>query len=491
MPDPETDATRPAEPASGPPPALGRMPDPEIETDATRPSGAARPGDRGPEWPETPRGPRAPAALALVLAAVLAAGFGAVALAALSGGTPEAGVLEQVRAQPPEQSEERVLGQHRPPVLASVLAGFGLERRDRTGLEFAFREVANPRSLLPDVKVTRRWRDDPSRPHVVEVVLDPDRTVLLARSAGGWAPKLLVAETTIDTLAAAGEIEAGSSLWQAVRQQAELSEMSSRDQGELIHGLDQVFRWQIDFSRQLRPGDSYSFVAEREVRPDGTIRSVRHLAADLVNRDRKLHAVWFDPGGEAEASWFDLDGQSVRRAFLKKPLDFRRISSRFSNRRFHPVLRRWRAHRGVDYAADSGTPVHSTGDGEVSRRGWSDSYGRVIDVRHANGFLTRYAHLSRWASGTAVGSRVAQGQTIGYVGMTGLATGPHLHYEMHQGGRAIDPIETDLPAGDPVPAQEMERFEREKAVRLALLPPAPGRRPPLASRIAPEDAPGP
>lgn len=464
------------------------MPDPE--TEAARLPGAPVP-ERRPARSAGLRGLRrlriTTPGLALALVPALAAGAGTAVLAALPEDAPEVGVLEPVAAQPPEQREERPLG--RGATLVSVLADFGLERRDRNGLVLAFREVADPRSLRPDVMVARRWRHDPALPHSLDVVLDPDRTVRLARSAHGWAPKMLLTPTTTDTLAAAGEIEAGSSLWLAVNQNAALSEMVSEDQGELIHGLDQVFRWQIDFSRQLRPGDSYRFVVEREMRPDGTMKSERLLAAELVNRGKSLHAVWFDPGGDAEASWFDLEGQSVRRAFLKKPLEFRRISSRFSGRRFHPVLRRWRAHRGVDYAADSGTPVQSTGDGVVSRRGWSDSYGRVIDVRHANGFLTRYAHLSRWAAGTAVGSRVAQGQTIGYVGMTGLATGPHLHYEMHQGGRAIDPIETDLPAGDPVPPAEMERFEREKAIRRAFLPPVPSRALPGTFRIAPEDAP--
>ena len=422
----------------------------------------------------------------LAVAAVLAAGAGAVALAALAGGAPEVGVLDRVHAQPPERTEERRLG--RGATLVSVLAGFGLDSRDRHGLVLAFREVAEPRSLRPDTKVSSRWRDDPARPQALDVVLDPDRTVRLSRSGGGWVPTVLLTPTTTDTLAAAGEIEAGSNLWLAVNRNAGLSQMVGRDQEELIHGLDQVFRWQIDFSRQIRPGDSYRFVVEREMRPDGTMKSDRLLAAELVNRGTSIFAVWFDPGGDAEASWFDMDGESVRRAFLKRPLEFRRISSRFSSGRFHPVLRRWRAHRGVDYAADSGSPVQSTGDGVVARRGWSNSYGRMIDVRHANGFLTRYAHLSRWASGTAVGARVAQGEVIGYVGMTGLATGPHVHYEMHQGGRAIDPLETDFPAGDPVPAAEMERFEQEKTVRLAMLPDAPGSRS-LGGRTAPEDAP--
>lgn len=159
----------------------------------------------------------------------------------------------------------------------------------------------------------------------------------------------------------------------------------------------------------------------------------------------------------------------MRRAFLKKPLRLAYISSRFTNRRFHPILRTWRAHRGVDYAADSGSPVEVTGKGVVVRREVGNSYGRFIDVRHANGFMTRYAHLRAWAGGTAVGSSVAQGQVIGYVGMTGMATGPHLHYEMHLHGRPVDPLAVDLPAGDSVPAADRERWARERNERRNLL----------------------
>ena len=230
--------------------------------------------------------------------------------------------------------------------------------------------------------------------------------------------------------------------------------------------LDRVFQWQIDFSRELRKGNSFRFAYEREKRPDGSMRSGRLLAAELVNRGRPLHAIWFVPEGEEPGDWSDLEGRSVRRAFLKKPLALSYISSGYANRRFHPILRTWRPHRGVDYAARTGSPVEATGKGVVVRREWSDSYGRVIDIRHANGFRTRYAHLSGWAGGTAVGSAVEQGQVIGYVGMT---TGPHLHYEMHRHGRPINPLTIDVPTGEPVASADRERWERERDERLAML----------------------
>ena len=204
------------------------------------------------------------------------------------------------------------------------------------------------------------------------------------------------------------------------------------------------------------------------------MRTGHLLSAELVNQGKAYHAIWFDPNDDGRGTWYDLEGKSVRRAFLKKPIQLSRISSRFSLSRLHPILKVWRAHNGVDYAANTGTPVQSTGAGVVVRRNQSQTYGRVIDVRHPNGFVTRYAHLSSFASGLAVGSRVAQSDVIGYVGMSGLANGPHLHYEMHASGRPVNPLAIDLPADDPVPDQDRARWDRESAARIALLFSLPG-----------------
>jgi murein DD-endopeptidase MepM/ murein hydrolase activator NlpD len=253
-----------------------------------------------------------------------------------------------------------------------------------------------------------------------------------------------------------------------------LETLTYADRNALIDHLDRVFQWLVDFSRQIRVGDTYRFAFEREVRPDGSMRSGHLLAAELVNQGHAIHAVYFDPNGDGQGSYFDLEGQSVRRAFLLKPLAFRRISSRFTNSRFHPVLRTWRAHRGVDYAADAGTEVMATADGVVIERGWDNSYGNTIRIRHANGWVTRYAHMRAFKSGIAVGSRVRQSDIIGYVGMTGLATGPHLHYEMLQSGQFKDPLSVDLPAGDPVPTENRMQWLEARNVRVTLLESIPG-----------------
>lgn len=380
--------------------------------------------------------------------------------------TAEAGLLDPVHARVPERVEVREISPGT--TFGQVLWGVGLESPDHHNLLLAFGEQANPRRMRSGTEVRMRWRGDPERLARVEVDVDRDHTVHLERAGNGWRSSTRTVSTTTDTILAAGEIR--SSLWSAVVSLVELESLPSTDRDRIVARLDRVFQWQIDFSRQLRVGDSFRFAFERERRPDGSMRTGQLLAADLVNQGRTLHAIWFRPDGEDFGDWYDLEGQSVRRAFLKKPLRLAYISSRFTNRRFHPILRTWRAHRGVDYAARAGSPVEVTGKGVVVRREVGNSYGRFIDVRHANGYLTRYAHLRGWARGTAVGSSVAQGQIIGYVGMTGMATGPHLHYEMHRNGRRMDPLAVDLPAGDSVPAADRARWRREREERRNLLP---------------------
>lgn len=348
-----------------------------------------------------------------------------------------------------------------------VLWAAGLEAREHNNLVLAFSEQINPRRVRSGSEVRIRWRGHPERLSGVEVDVDRDRTVHLERARDGWRSSTVTVTTTTDTILAAGEIR--SSLWTAVVSLNALASVPSADRDQVVARLDRVFQWQIDFSRQLRVGDSFRFAFEREKRPDGSMRTGQLLAAELVIQGRTLHAIWFRPEGDEFGDWYDLEGQSVRRAFLKKPLRLAYISSLFTNRRFHPILRTWRAHRGVDYAAAAGSPVEVTGKGVVVRREVGNSYGRFIDVRHANGYLTRYAHLRAWAGGTAVGASVAQGQVIGYVGMTGMATGPHLHYEMHRDGRPIDPLAVNLPAGDSVPAADRKRWEWERDERRNLL----------------------
>jgi len=393
----------------------------------------------------------------------------AIALAACAGEPPSAGRLDPLYVPPAE--DVQVFALRSGQTIGGLLQG-SISANEQASLLLAFRERADPRRMRPGTEITLRFLAEEEYLRGVDVALHPDSSLRLSREPLGWTSEIIRTPIYVDTLYATGDIT--SSLWNAMVGNPAMTGLTAADRGRLIDHLDQVFQWQVDFSRQIREGDTYRFAFEREVRPDGSMRAGRLLAAELVNGGTPFHAIWFDPNGDGRGSYFDLAGESVRRAFLLKPLAYRRISSRFTNSRFHPILRTWRSHRGVDYAADAGTEIMATSDGVVIHRGFDNSYGNSVQIRHPNGFVTRYAHMRGFRSGIVVGSRVRQGDVIGYVGSTGLATGPHLHYEMLRGGRHIDPLSVDLPAGDPVPADDRSRWEREMTVRVALLETIPG-----------------
>lgn len=402
--------------------------------------------------------------LRTLFCAALAAGTGCSV-----DGAPDAGTLDPVFARPAE--DVRVLSLGRGQTFGGLLQGV-VDGNEQYALLLAFQEQASPRRMREGTEITLRYLAGEPELRGVDVALDRDRTVRLRRGPTGWRSATITTPTFVDTLYASGTVE--TALWNAVMGDDELAGMRTGDRALVIDYLDRVFQWQVDFSRQVRVGDSFRFVFERTVRPDGSMRDGRLLAAEYVNAGKAYHAIWFDPDGDGDGSWYDLDGRSVRRAFLLKPLEFRRISSRFSSARRHPILNRVRAHNGIDYAADAGTPIMATADGVVIHRGPKGGLGNTIEIRHPNGFVTRYGHMSGFRRGITVGSRVHQGETIGYVGMTGLATGPHLHYEMIRSGRRIDPLAVDLPAGDPVPAEAQLRWMDEMSARVALLESIPG-----------------
>ncbi len=397
----------------------------------------------------------------LKLAAVAIA---AAACAACAFEPPDAGRLARLYVPPAETVQIFSLG--RGDTFGEVLDGI-VNANEQAALLMAFQEHASPRRLREGTEISLRFLSDEDDVRGVDVALNPDTTVRLVREPLGWVSDLIQTPVFVDTLFVSGEIE--SFLWDAIHRNPTLASAPAADRNELVYSLDAVFQWQVDFHRQIQVGDTYRFVFEREVRPDGSMRSGRVLAAELVNVGKPFHAIWFDPNGDGRGSYFDQTGESVRRAFLLRPLEFRRISSSFTTSRYHPILNTWRSHRGVDYAANSGTEIQATADGVVTERRRDASYGNTILIRHPNGFQTRYAHMRAFRNGIVVGSRVGQGEVIGYVGMTGLATGPHLHYEMLINGRHVDPLSVDLPAGDPVPSQDRMRWLEESSVRFAML----------------------
>ena len=418
-----------------------------------------------------------------IVSGVLALG----ATAWLSSGrsvTYDAGTLASVAATPPEVAEQVSL--RRGQTLGSLFLNASLSTDERVALLAAFAERANPRRLRAGTPITY-WRD--RRDGVltaVDVGLGPDSIVHLDRAVEGWTSRMMRTPVVTDTVFIEGTIR--SSLWMAVMGSPSLQFMPSGDRAKLMDGLDRIFQWEVDFHRQVQPGDSYRAVLERAVRPDGSMRgNGRIVAAEFVNRETPFRAYWFDASGDGEGAYYGPEGRSVQRQFLLKPLEYRRISSRVQSARFHPVLRTWRAHNGVDYAANVGVPVMATANGVVTHRGWSGGYGNLVEIRHGNGYVTRYAHLSGFGSGVAVGGRVRQGQTIGFVGMTGLATGPHLHYELRRNGRVEDPLDIRIPPGEPIPEAKWSVWEEQLAEGRALLAsPAfvPGRGMPGMSVVA-------
>jgi murein DD-endopeptidase MepM/ murein hydrolase activator NlpD len=308
-----------------------------------------------------------------------------------------------------------------------------------------------------------------SSPSEIILQLAIDRFVRLTRGPNGWAGALEQLPWTTDTIVVAGPIR--TTLYDAVRDAAG-NALPMRARVELAWTLADVFEYRVDMSRDLQPNDSFRALVERSRTSAGATRLGNVLAASFDLSGTRLAAVRFS-SARISGAYFDQTGKSMRAAFLRAPLEFRRISSGFGLRR-HPILGVWRKHRGTDYAAASGTPVRSVGDGVVLRTGWAGGYGRVLEIRHHGGIVSRYAHLRGFARGVRPGARVTIAQTVAYVGSTGLSTAPHLHFEVLAGGRFQDPrVALTRRGGLPVPAGERDRFDETRAALLAALNGAP------------------
>lgn len=239
------------------------------------------------------------------------------------------------------------------------------------------------------------------------------------------------------------------------------SMLECADSPQLAIQIAEIFAWQIDFLTECREGDTFKILVEKQYKGD-FYRWGKILAAQYEGELLSKHeAVLFeDPSGNID--YYTKEGKSLRKAFLRAPLNYKYISSYFSNNRFHPILRIWRPHLAIDYAAPSGTPVSSIGDGTVIYMGWNDGYGNYIKIRHPNGYITAYGHLSRFAQGLKNGQKVKQGEIIGYVGATGLATGPHLDFSISENGKKVDFLKLKLPAASSINPQYITQFNEVK-----------------------------
>ncbi len=237
----------------------------------------------------------------------------------------------------------------------------------------------------------------------------------------------------------------------------------------ILRLANDIFGWDIDFALDIRPGDRFNLIYEQKFRDGEYIGDGRILAADFLNDGAIHRAVYYESADGKIADYFTPEGRSMRRQFLRAPLDFTRISSNFNPRRRHPILNMIRAHKGVDYAAPTGTIIKAAGDGRVSFVGNKGGYGRVVILEHGGGISTLYGHMSRFARGLRDGARVKQGMTIGYVGSSGAATGPHLHYEYLVNGLHKNPRTVSLPDAAPIPEGYLAEFKTRSAQLLAQL----------------------
>lgn len=301
--------------------------------------------------------------------------------------------------------------------------------------------------------------DDNNKLRKLKYLPDITRTLLVQREQDqSFSSKII--NYQLEPIPVYREAVIQSSLFEAAAE-ADLPE-------SVIMDLANIFGWDIDFSLDIRRGDRFGIVYEELFKDGVKIRTGRILSAEFINAGKLYQAVRYtDPKGDSD--YFTPDGKSMRKAFLRSPVSFSRISSRFSNNRWHPVLEKWRSHKGVDYAASRGTPIRAAGDGKIVLAGKKGGYGRTVIIQHGGRYQTLYAHLHRYAKGARGGQKVKQGQVIGYVGSSGLATGPHLHYEFRVNGAHRNPLTVKLPEAKPVHQSYLSHFKESTGIYLSML----------------------
>lgn len=355
---------------------------------------------------------------------------------------------------------------------AAFLREERIQRGDTLGNVLSRLDVQEPEALA-------FLRTDPST-RVMHQQLAPGKVVVARTSAAGDLLTLYFPlngkDSALVVERAGGKLEAREKALrfetQTVMKSAEIrsSLFEASDAAGIPDGvavqLAEIFSGDIDFHRDLRKHDHFTVVYEMQYLSGQPARAGRILAAEFVNDGKAHRAIAFEQAGKT--SYYGADGKSLRKAFLRSPLEFSRVTSGFSMR-FHPILQEWRAHKGVDYGAPAGTRVRATGDGVVDFAGRQGGYGNIVVIRHAGNYATAYGHLKGFAAGIRKGARVGQGETVGYVGQTGWATGPHLHYEFRVGDRQVDPLALNLPVALPLEASQLAAFKAQAAPLAARL----------------------
>ena len=336
--------------------------------------------------------------------------------------------------------------------LYQVLVNHGVKVQEVGGLIAAWRSLPELQKLRPGEILELIFARDSQRLEKVRYQNMQGQVLATTRTKQGWTTSRYAKPVVVTSALARGAIK--DSLYQ--------SAVDENIDFELALALADIFAWDIDFFVDLRPGDHYAFLYGQRFREGTLVGNGRIVAAHFQNGSTRHRAYYYQAPGE-RADYYDDQGNSLRKVFLKSPLRYSRISSGFSKRRLHPILKIYRPHPGVDYAAPTGTPVAAVGDGRVISKRWENGYGRFIAIRHNSRYVTSYGHLYRYASEIKVGSNVKQGQVIGYVGASGLASGPHLDFRMKKDGRFVNPLKNRLPAARPVPPNYLSDFKKRVA----------------------------
>ncbi len=340
----------------------------------------------------------------------------------------------------------------------------GLSIQDTRGVIAALESETNLRRIKALTKFTTTWQNRvENKPLSVELRLDKTTILDVERDQNDdtkWVVEEVVKEPKIVQRTFKGIVE--NSLWES-------AEANGLDH-DLIMALTDVFAWQIDFNREVRFGDRWRLVVDELLVDGEPIGWGKVRVAEYKTKEQSFMGILYESADHTVSGYFDTEGESLRQMFLKSPLQFGKVTSGFSHRRFHPILKVNLPHNGVDYGAPRGTPVHSVGNGVVEFAGYNGTSGNMIKIQHNSVYTTSYLHLDHIQKGLRKGSRITQGMVIGYVGSTGRATGPHLHFAFYENGVFVNPQGRKFPSADPVPTTKMPEFNMLKGDQIVQLP---------------------
>jgi murein DD-endopeptidase MepM/ murein hydrolase activator NlpD len=368
-----------------------------------------------------------------------------------------AATVENVMVVAPPEPEPGPTWEHHTIVsgdtLGSILPRFSVSTVD---VREAAMEIHDLAKLRVGRQLSFQYAPGEASPSEVRYPLDEDRTLVVSHDGAAWAAVVDAIEYDVRT--GTRSLEVTSSLWEASINAG----LRARD----IVSLARVLEYDLDFNTEIRAGATAELLIE-ELWNDGEFaRLGSPLALRFTNAEKEYTAIRFE-NSDGEVRYYDADGVSRKAAFLRSPLEFSRVTSGFNLKRYHPVLKKRRPHYGTDFGAPTGTPIRAVGDGVIKTAGWNGGHGRYIKIDHNGPYASSYSHLSKLA--VSNGERVTQGQVIGYVGSTGMSTGPHLHYQFWVNGQIVDPMTVDLPRGDQLSGENLARFKTLRSEWLSVL----------------------